>query len=116
MLLLPFIGRIGRYARTTIRDCILTGGVGMSNFAEKDMGFKKTPSEVYAEAWGKYRTRCRRDGLIALNQYCRSIGIKEQRLYEWLRLRLLLQHHRPKCRMPSEHPKQNTQSHSQNRI
>lgn len=51
------------------------------------MGFKKTPSEVYAEAWDKYCSRCRRDGLIALNQYCRSIGIKEQRLYEWLRRR-----------------------------
>ncbi len=51
------------------------------------MGLKKTPSEVYADAWDKYRFRCRRDGVIALNQYCRSIGMKEQRLYEWLRRR-----------------------------
>ncbi len=51
------------------------------------MGLKKTPSEVYAEAWDKYQSRCRRDGVMALNQYCRSIGIKEQRLYEWLRRR-----------------------------
>ncbi len=51
------------------------------------MGLKKTPSEVYADAWDRYQSRCRRDGVIALNQYCRSIGMKEQRLYVWLRRR-----------------------------
>lgn len=51
------------------------------------MGFKKTPSEVYANAWAGYQSRCLNEGYVALNQYCRSIGLRTQRLYEWLRRR-----------------------------
>lgn len=51
------------------------------------MGFRKTSSEVYAKAWESYQIRCREEGFIALNRYCLSIGMKVQRLYEWLRRR-----------------------------
>lgn len=51
------------------------------------MGYNKSLSAVYSDAWERYKQHCEHEGLIALNRFCEGEGINVQRLYEWLRRR-----------------------------
>jgi len=51
------------------------------------MGYNKSLSEVYTDAWERYKHHCEHEGMIALNRFCAGEGINVQRLYEWLRRR-----------------------------
>lgn len=51
------------------------------------MGYNKSLSAVYSDAWERYKHYCEQEGMIALNRFCEGKGINVQRLYEWLRRR-----------------------------
>lgn len=51
------------------------------------MGYKRTPSEYYSNAWTRYKEHCDSVGLVPLNRFCATHGVDVQRLYEWLRRR-----------------------------
>ena len=51
------------------------------------MGYNKSLSAVYSDAWERYKHHCEHEGMIALNRFCEGEGINVQRLYEWLRRR-----------------------------
>lgn len=51
------------------------------------MGYNRSLSAAYSDAWERYKHHCEHEGMIALNRFCEREGINVQRLYEWLRRR-----------------------------
>ena len=73
----------------TVRDSVLTNIVLLKYFCgqKRHMGYNKSLSAAYSDAWERYKHHCEHEGVIALNRFCEGEGINVQRLYEWLRRR-----------------------------